>query len=46
MKTLILATFAVLSLGVGAANAASLNTAAPQQGGSQTNWLSVGAGWG
>ena len=45
MKNLILAAFAVLSLGVGAANAQSMaHSAPPHQNASQNNWMAGGGG--
>ncbi len=45
MKTMILAAFAALSLGVGAANAQSMSHSAPaQQQGNQFNFLQGGGG--
>jgi hypothetical protein len=45
MKKLILATFAVLSLGAGVANAQSLShSATPQQTGNHYNWVAGGGG--
>jgi hypothetical protein len=46
MKTLILAAFAVLSLGVGVVAAEPATHTAPQQSGSQYNWIADGPGWG
>jgi hypothetical protein len=48
MKTVILAAFAALSLGLSVANAAPAPNAAPASptSGSQSNWMSVSAGWG
>lgn len=45
LKNLTLATFAVLSFGISAANAQSLDhSAIPQQSGNQFNWLAGGGG--
>jgi hypothetical protein len=45
MKAMILAAFAAMSLGVGAANAQSLShNAAPRQAANQYNWLAGGGG--
>ena len=44
MKTMILAAFAALSLGVGVANAQSLSHSAPSHSANQYNWLAGGGG--